>query len=236
MDRKIVGIFAVLVISSAFIAPMTYEESDAYVIERLHESMYVAETVIEGECLNLGDTIVTIEGSENHRNMLKYIEDPLHNEITGDDRDLIPSSIGKKMYLYSNYSRITYMDAEYNYKTLEGRQVLEERALSFFVESGQEFKFEIHSIDGFDNSNYVLLIVGGYSDSKYAGDVFEETFNTNTIVYIEPRAYYVDIAYDVSGFSEPNGSSTLFIVACILVAVAILAIMVLAGLHPRWEK
>ena len=83
----------------------------------------------------------------------------------------------------------------------------------------------------------MYLRAGISQQSLEAGDDFESKFATNTVVSLSVyEGIATDITYDASGYSLPNGSSTVFAIAAIVVAAAILAILVMCGIQPRWAR
>lgn len=246
MIKKSITVCAVFVLLFCAV-PVLADESDATVTERIISDLYVSEINPPSTSQFYANGMVMIEGSDNYDLMQDYIEDPYHAEVpTEDDMEQIVSegSSGKTLYLYTTYSY-----AYYSYqvspgmstsRTVETTQLLEATNLSFFVKEGDEFRIDIIDLDIHDsNSSYdrVYLHAGISQESLESGDDFESKFATNTVVSLSVyQGIATDITYDASGYSLPNGSSTVFAIAAIVVAAAILAILVMCGIQPRWAR
>lgn len=239
MDRRIVvmGLVAVLALTCAL--PLASEDSDAAVTERQVSSLYVAKVTVERMSYSISNSyIVLFEGTDNYEAMEKYIEDPYHNDLAGDDRDLIEDKVGSTMYIYSDSPYISYGNYNGTYYYPDAEEVVSGVPLTFFVKEGNEFTFKLLAVDiygGYYSSDVRVSYRGG-GESLDAGDDVAFTPKTNTIVNVYSDSIYCDITYEAEGFSTPNGSSTLFAVVCIFVSAVILAIMVIAGLRPKWGE
>lgn len=238
MDRRIVVMGLVVVLALTCVLPLASEDSDAAVTERQVNNLYMAKVTVEPMKYSLSSAyFVLFEGTDNYAAMERYIEDPYHNDLAGDDRELIESKVGSTMYIYSYTSYINYGNYNGTYYYPDTERVVDGVPTTFFVKEGNEFTFTLLASD----------IVGSYSDDVFisyrsGSDRLDEnvdvtfTPKTNTIVNVYCNAIYCDITYEAEGFSTPNGSSTLFAVVCIFVSAVILAIMVIAGLRPKWGE
>lgn len=244
MMRKafVIGVVAVLMLC---VLPAVAGESDASVTERSYNNLYYVECTLPSNDIQGTNAMVFLEGSENYRVMLDYIEDPQHADIpTEDDWDDITS--GQKVHMYSTSQSIYYyyrysdpgeMYIGYHYEYMTGTQVLSSSYISFFVREGSDFNLSIFALNNNSGENaYVEMQSGINTETLSEGDVVETTFGTNSVVALMPEYndLAVDVTYEASGYSMPNGSAVVFAVAAIIVAAAILAILVLCGLKPRW--
>lgn len=239
MDRRIVvmGLVAILALTCAL--PLASEDSDAAVTERQVSSLYVAKVTVERMSYSISDSyIVLFEGTDNYAAMERYIEDPYHNDLAGDDRNLIEKKVGSTMYIYNYSSYISYSNYNGTYYYPDAEEVVRGVPMTFFVKEGNEFTFKLLALDTYGEHYSSDLYVSYRGGSEYmdAGDDVKFTPKTNTIVNVYCNAIYCDITYEAEGFSTPNGSSTLFAVVCIFVSAVILAIMVIAGLRPKWGE
>lgn len=239
MDRRILVMGLVTVLALTCALPIASEDSDAAVTERQVSSLYVLEATIESASYSLsssGSHIMLIEGTENYSAMQRYLKDPYHNDLAGDDSDIIRDKIGSKLYIYSISPYLEFTSGNHNYSDTE--KVLDGMPITFFVKGGDKFTFELLAMDIYGEYYSSGLYVSYRGGSEYmdAGDDVTFTQNTNTIVNAYCNAIYCDITYEAEGFSTPNGSSTLFAVVCIFVSAVILAIMVIAGLRPKWGE
>ena len=113
----------------------------------------------------------------------------------------------------------------------------------FFVKAGDSFSVRIiKAVDdcGKDVQCYYKDENGGYHDlsETYKGTMEktkEFTFDTVPPVGSDGR-FYIDLAYESTGFSTPSGSAALFAGLCAAVTIAIFCILAYAGLKPRWSK
>lgn len=241
MVKKIAGMVAVALFLMLCMAPVIAEESDASVTERIVNDLYVAETTVGSKQYNHFNGMAFIAGSENYDLMQAYIADPYHAEVPEkDDSDSISSAdVGKKLYIYSAYSTTYYSVNSNNwteYVYLDCTLVFEGSPISFFVKEGEKFTLEIIDANLY-GGNYLYVAYGMNSESISVGDYFEMEFGTNTVVRITPDGVMAaDVTYEASGYSLPNGSSIVFVIAAIVVAAVVLAILIMCGLHPKWES
>ncbi len=244
MGRKIVAIGVVAILALCMV-PATFEESDASVTERSVNALYMAKFTYKAEYSYVGGMLF-LEDSANHKVMKGYIEDPLHAQVPiQDDRDEIfkPTSVGKMVYAYDVSSSIYYNTNNgdsYDYGEFDATRVVERMTISFFVREGDTFKIDIIEATKDEGTQRpsIILVHGLTTEYLSSGDSYTDKYLTNTVVYIQPEyaTWAVDVTYVASGYSAPNGSSVVFIAAAIVISVTILAILILAGLHPRWES
>lgn len=243
----VLGIVAILMVC---IVPAVADESEAAVTERICSDLYVIEVDVSDLPDFYTSSWAFIEGSENHKAMLDYIADPLHADVpTEDDNDTVENhgAGGKTVYIYSYGPYIYYSYSAtgeysgYYGVSIKGTKVLEGNTISFFVKEGVDFRFDLIGVKAY-NFNYannsVNALYGAYSATMDAGESIEENFGTNCVITISCYSNNIatDVTYEASGYSLPNGSSTVFIVVAVVVSVAILIILILCGMHPRWEN
>ena len=183
-----------------------------------------------------------IEGSENDQTMERYLRD--HNvDVTDDDRDRI-LEIGRsggsdqkvKVYEFTEYmsSGIWWGGQESS-----AELVLEAyNPVSFFVKSGNTLEFTVIScVDNMGNDVRVYWQDENWT-YHYADPTIEiDTHKSGEYEFgLEMNTLYCDIVYNVSGNSEPNGSSTIFIVVCAAITVFVFALLALAAIKPKWSK
>ena len=239
MMRKAFAI-GVAVILALCITPMIADDSDASVTERTFSNLNEAKIVIQSPNYRYYD-MVFLEGSPNHEIMRAYIEDPFHAKVpVEDDSDIISSSdVGKTAYIYSTGIPYyyTYTDYTSRYFYPDYVQVLSEAPIAFFVKEGDQFSISILDMETYGSgSDMIFVNYGMDTESLRVGDDFKMEFGTNHVINITPTGIAVDLTYDASGYALPNGSSAVFIVAAVVIAGVILGILVMCGMHPRWES
>ena len=242
----VAGIVVVLMLCAVQAAS---EDSDATVTERALNHVYFAEVSYQPN-QNWGTGCMAfIPDSENQRAMEAFLKDPYHADIplTDDEKQIKSSNTAiQKVYLYNTSSFLYYSyteDGNYMSKVVDGTKVLDESRISFFVKSGDEIKIELHNIVGYPTSmdgstQDGVYIYNGISSTQYdSGDTYENTYGINSVVSIAPKGNCIaaDITYDASGYVLPNGSSTAFMIAAIVIAATILAILIMCGIRPRWS-
>ena len=238
MMRKAFAI-GVAVILALCITPMIADDTDASVTERAFSNLNEAKIVIQPNYRYYD--MVFLEGSPNHEIMQAYIEDPFHAEVpVDDDSDIISSSdVGKTAYIYSTGIPYyyTYTDYTSRYFYPDFVQVLSEAPISFFVKEGDQFSISIIDMETYNSGSSQISISYGMDNERLnVGDDFKMEFGTNHVINIMPTGIAVDLTYEASGYALPNGSSAVFIAAAVIIAVVILGILVMCGMHPRWES
>ena len=244
MDRKMMAIIAVLALSMTTIAiPM--DDSDAETQTTYMSEYYIvhATTAWKTEYESSYSNVLYFnEGSENHKTMLKYIEDG-KTPVLKDDRDNLSGNVHLYMMATWNLDTVIYIYVKNAENVmLFGETVKEPYNNSFFVKAGDTFRFHAYSVkDMFGNSGEAHI-----GDTNVSEDTYVETAKTSKEISIQfynswsPSVKYHSlffiVNYEVSGQSEPNGSATVFFALCAVVAVIGLGLLVVAAMKPKWSK
>ena len=250
MDRKILAVLVLAILTASGMVAVMADDSDASTSERVsNNNVYRGEFTIpdwryydEYYDPFYYNYLYFIEGSENDQTMERYLRD--HNvDVTDDDRDRI-LEIGRsggsdqkvKVYEFTEYmsSGIWWGGQESS-----AELVLEAyNPVSFFVKSGNTLEFTVIScVDNMGNDVRVYWQDENWT-YHYADPTIEiDTHKSGEYEFgLEMNTLYCDIVYNVSGNSEPNGSSTIFIVVCAAITVFVFALLALAALKPKWSK
>lgn len=244
MDRKMMAIIAVLALSMTTIAiPM--DDSDAETQTTYMSEYYIVhaattwKTEYESSYSNM---LYFNEGSENHKTMLKYIEDG-KTPVLKDDRKNLSGNVHLYMMTTWNLDTVIYIYVKNAENVmLFGETVKEPYNNSFFVKAGDTFRFHAYSVkDMFGNSGEARI-----GDTNVSEDTYVETAKTSKEISIqfynswspsvEYHSLFFIVNYEVSGQSEPNGSATVFFALCAVVAVIGLGLLVVAAMKPKWSK
>ena len=242
MTRKVL-ILSVAIVVTICMAPLMSDDADGFVTERLINDLYVVEAsyVVE-EKWNLHGWLF-VENSPNHQAMRAYIEDPYHADIPEYDDESTRStwSNGTKLYIYDTsmpyYSY--YSNGEYTSPSLERTKVLDGYRMSFFVKGGEEFSLTVEDVETHGDSRDKVDVIAGLDyDSLGSGSTYTQTFGSNTVVTVQSYddAIATDLTYEVTGYAQPNGSPVLYTIAVFVIAIVILSIIVMCGMHPRWSR
>lgn len=247
--KKIVAAVAVMAMLALMFVPITADPADADTGSARMSRAYVyhAQLEIEGQFSGFyGSNLYFIEGSDNDRAMDAYLTD--HSvSVTEDDRDTIPLESATSDSMTINVYALEYGytdDPIYiNGYTSQTELVLEPYGeLTFFAKAGDTFRFSTQvcrSNFGEDaNLSYYNQMTGEYQYSDRNGGIEVHCAGSTAFVFEAPSAYdlYYDVTYTVTGASTPNGSATLYFAVCAVITVLVLAILVLAGLKPKWSK
>lgn len=242
MDMKrIIAVSTMLIMVAICLVPIASTDADA--TESTRTSSY---DLYEGAFEKTGGYVpkwigmmMFIDGSDNHRNMLKYVDDPLSTDVTTDDYDTIqdPDWTGTVHVFYPT----TYYQNEYPV-TIGGMDITLKKVMSsygaifFFAKVGDTARISITAVTnlGEDAKPYLGYL---YSPEYITGEL-EKHYKTSVYetVNFETLCLYVDSEYSISGVGEPNGSPTAYFVFCAIVTAAVFAVMVIASLKPRWSK
>ena len=119
----------------------------------------------------------------------------------------------------------------------------------FLVKAGDKFSFCVtEAVD--NNGNEICCYVDRPDDLHYydygSGEWISKTyrgtmkrtgeFTFKTESYGKDPMIYVDITYEESGFSMPEGSSLLYAALFASVTAIIFAVLAYAGLRPKWSR
>ena len=187
-------------------------------------------------------------GSENEKKMLEYIETH-ENPVLRDDRNNLKGEVHIYVLDYYKTSYIGIFTKDFSERiTLEAKCVLDAYNNSFFVKAGDRFSF--HAISAID--------MYGRDANAYIDDIDYRSVDVVTDTYVEDvkkskeipvilysngggEEYYLEsycftVSYQASGYSEPNGSATVFIAICAIVTVLGLGLLILSSMKPKWSK
>ena len=244
MDRRIIAIMAVMVLGmTTFVIPM--DDSDAKT-----QTVYMSEFyIVHGSTVwkndyesSYSNMLYFNEGSENHKTMLKYLEDG-KTPVLKDDRDNLSGNV--HLYMMTTWSMDTtiyiYVRNAENV-LVPGEIVKEPFNNSFFVKAGDTFRFHASSIkDMYGNTSNAYI-----GSTDILNDTYVETAKTSKEISlrfdyswspsIEYHSLFFIVDYEVSGQSEPNGSATVFIALCAVMAVIGLGLLIIAAIKPKWSK
>lgn len=255
-NMRIASLSIIALIAVACFMPMVFDESDAYSSERIATRyVYCAQFELEfpdymSEYDDYEDwlndwNMYFVDGSTNDQAMDRYLKDPLHNSLTGDDRSIMENyPEGTPINIYSfEYSYNPDYPQYINYfsQTEESTKVLDPYgALSFFVKAGDTFSLDIISLDDpLDHQDESVSISYDTFYTDLRSDLsYEHEFTKSVEIHVKlySDSVYTDVVYDVSGASQPNGSATAYIAVCALVTVAVLLLLIYFGRKPGWSK
>ena len=184
-------------------------------------------------------------GSANDLLMDKYVEDQ-KVPVLRDDRENLSGKV--HIYLQSTYptTNIAIWNGSWDrVQTLFCSTAVEPFNNSFFVKAGDTFRIQVFNI----KDRYGTAARAQIRDANYEyhdlDQEYVETSNKSKEINIEimPRGtensllpYYYTAIYEASGYSEPNGSATMFIAICAMVTIIALGLLILSGMKPKWSK
>lgn len=247
MDRKIIATLAVLVLSIA-VVPVTSGEADASTTTVNMCDKYLCMTTIDWDSKYKIDReyLYFNVDSDNDLKMQQYVEDQ-KNPVLKDDRDNLKGAVHVYVQSYYSSTSIVIFDDKWErVDILMCSSVLDPFNNSFFVKAGDTFSLQMYSVKdmyGYDaraeimDSNYEYhdLSKGKYTEksnkSKEISIKLEPDYWDNAL-----RPYCYTMTYEASGYSEPNGSATVFIAISAIVTVLALGLLILSGKKPGWSK
>lgn len=252
MDNRKIAAVAVLAMVAMIFVPVASDPADADTGSTRMSSAYVyyAQYELDSPLSGFdGSYLYFIDGSENDRAMDAYLADPNHSvSVTEDDRDRIATESWNGSSMTLNVYSMEYRNDNNNQIYINGYTMSSEMVLepygemTFFVKAGDTFRFSTQmcrSNMGQDDSFYYYDPVDrDYQYSDRDGGIVVYCDSSMAFIYDAPSSSYLyyDVAYTVSGASVPNGSATLYFAMCVVITVLVLAILVLAGLKPKWSK
>lgn len=252
MDNRRIAAVVVLAVLALTLVPMTADSADADTGSTRMSSAYVyyAQVEIDAQLSGFnGSYLYFIDGSENDRTMDAYLADPDHSvSVTEDDRERIVTESWNATSMTLNIYTMEYNRYDDNPIYINGYRedtelVLEPYGeLEFFVKAGDTFSFSTQvcrSNTGQDDYFYYYdSMTGEYQYSNRDGGIEIHCASSMSFIFGAPSSneLYYDVTYTATGASIPNGSATLYFAVCVVITVLVLAILVLAGLKPKWSK
>lgn len=249
MDRTVAVTMAIAALMVICAVPLASEESDADTTTTLKLSeqyIYYGTFIMpEGEFnWTIGGQFMFVDGSEEHSQMLAYLEDPLHNDAPSRDNSAEISHgmhAGELIHAYSwqssdNYPYINTYDGR-----MIGDIVLEPYGenLDITVRPGDTFTITLLSTTS--HRDLYINTVGNQTEVSL-GDTFSvdvnslTTFNVGLGQYSSNNDLYVIYTFSYDGGSEPNGSATVFAAICFMIAALVIALLVVASMRPKWSS
>lgn len=239
--KKIIAVSAMLIMATVCLAPIA--SADADIADSVRTS---GGDLYEGTFEKTGGFVpkytgmmMFIDGSDNHKNMLKYLKDPLSTDVKTDDYDTIDNNSwsGTVHVFYANTFGVNETTVTIGGMNVTLKKIMSSYGtISFFAKAGETAKISMTSVTNLGEDAEPYL---GYMYSpEPIGDGLEKYYKTSTneTVSFGVNSIYVDSTYSISGVGEPNGSSTTYFVFCAIVTIAVFAVMVLASLKPKWSK
>ncbi len=249
MERRTLSIVAVLLASMMLAVPLASEDSDATGSGRafIGSMVYHTEFVVPDETwYHNMQIIVVLDGSEKHRAIEEFIEDPLGSDLSSEPSDDITDKTGSKAHIYQFTTDIlSWIDVDIgsNTYTLRIEGIIPEHT-GFQMKAGDTVRFTL--VSGITNTGQSLGCSitpsnGGEATSVVVGGTVEITAPGTMSYILMPDSYpydavYVDFVYEIEGNSTPNGSATLFAAVCFVVAALTIVLLVLGAIPPRWSK
>lgn len=181
-------------------------------------------------------------GSENHKTMMKYIDDS-ETIVTKDDRENLSGEV--HIYLMTTYQTTdvyVFVKSGGNV-SVEGEIVKEPFNNAFFVKAGDTFSIRAYSVKNMYGEACTASIngtdiAGTYTEVANISKEIKISFTDDNPVWMKhdyQSMFYV-VDYEATGYSEPNGSATSFIAICAVMAVIGLGLLVIASIKPKWSK
>lgn len=247
MSHKLTTMMIIAVFCIVCTVPLASEESDGSTNIRVSEYYLVCAsfTVEPDSGFGFSDNyFIMRDGSSNDQLMDRYLANPkdMSIKITSDDRDdLYTLTAPTKFNVYMVNSNNVYNDIWFNGYQAEGTVVLEPyntEQLKFFVKAGDTFDIDMVSTNNYGDATSPRVIVTSTME-EYSVDKMPMTMAASTTVYVDPSPsynLYCDVTYTASGYSAPNGSPALYVAVCAIITVAVLALLVLASIKPKWSK
>lgn len=256
MSARNLAVTIVMIMLAVCIAPLIADGSDGVSETRISQN-YVIYAQFEKQSAPDewyqewydSNTLYFIDGSEADLLMKRYIDDPFSVRISGDQRESVdnaPAGTKINVYYLTSYYNEYYSDYTiyYNNQEAKGNKVLDPyNEMMFFVKAGDTLRITINSITPVyptetQTSSPIAYI---YTDRQYTiNPTLTLEFKTSSEISVQfdntYNTLYVDVDYTVSGVSTPNGSATVYIAICAVITVLVLALLVFAGIKPKWSK
>lgn len=244
MDRRLLAVMTVMILGlTAF--TLSVEGTDAKTDTVIMSDYYISHGTIEWDQEYVSTTenrLFFNDGSENHKTMLKYLEDS-ETLVTKDDRDNLNGKV--HVYLITYYPTTTvyvYIKSIGNV-SFEGEIVKEPFNNAFFVKAGDTFSIKTDSVTNMYGEPCTASINGtditeSYTEIANITKEIKISFTDDNPVWrnhdYQSMFYVVD--YEATGHSEPNGSATSFVAICAVMAIIGLGLLVVASIKPKWSK
>lgn len=242
MDRRLLAVMAVMILGLT-LSTIPMNGADAEPKTEIMSEYYIAHGTLEWkpEYLSGHSNILYFnDGSENHKAMLKYLEDE-KNPVTDDDRRDLSGKVHVYMMSERPDTRLYIVIEGGNNIIFSGNIVKEPFNNTFFVKAGDTFSITVHSVKDVYGNDCSLSVNDTDVDGTYSEKVSRSTelslsFDYNKTVRYEfhPLCYIVD--YEATGYSNPSDSATSFIAICAVMAVIGLGLLVVASIKPKWSK
>ena len=246
MNRKILALVAVIIMGMSMV-PLTYEQSDAEITTVNASGEYLCMTTVKWDpnySFNSYYYYFNV-GSANDLAMQEYIENKQKPVLT-DDRNNLSGDV--HIYTTSSYpsaSVVLWIGDDRVY--FECDYVLKPYNNTFFVKTGDTFSIKAYKVldmYGSDakawirDKNYTDhdLVSEGYTEVANKSKEIAVSFNDDSYEWNKLHSYCYTYTYEASGYSEPNGSATVFIAICAIVTILGLGLLILSGMKPRWSK
>ncbi len=255
MNTRNLSVIVIAIMLTACVVPMAIDESDGATHTRISQNYVIYAQFEKQEAYDEWyhewyntDYLYFIDGSDLDNQMKRYIEDPLNVNIDDDQREAVENApTGTKINVYaltSYYSDYSGYTIGYNDQSKEGTKLLDPfNDMTFFVKAGDTLRLTIDSMTPMYTTEMQTEPPRAYvyTDRHYDIDpslTLEFTKSSEISVQFENTycTLYVDVVYDVSGISTPNGSATVYIAICAAITVLVLALLVMAGRKPKWSK
>lgn len=249
-------IIAIAVLLALCVAPMIpAEESDADSDSgsfRMNDYYLYRATIQLDPGDYVGSYISTYwiykDGSLNDAAMEAYLRDPTNQSISvpGDDQEEIRGEVEEAItinaYMSTNSGNL-YNDMFYYGGHTARWQLVQEpynsADLTYFVLAGDTFRINMSIVDN-EGRTYSYRVAYEYDSQSVNGESFSRTMDASTTVTVSyggsGNGLYYDVTYSASGFTEPNGSPIVYVAICAVITIAILAVLIYAGMKPKWSK
>lgn len=244
MDRRLLAVMAVMIIGlTAF--TISVEGTDAEPKTENMSDYYISHGTIMWDPdyeSDTGNRLFFNDGSENHKTMLKYLEDS-ETLVMKDDRENLSGKV--HVYLITEYrTTLVYVFVKSGGNvSFEGEVVKEPFNNAFFVKAGDTFTIKAYSIKNMYGEPCTASINGtditeSYTEVANITKEIEISFDDKNPTWgmHDYRSIFYVVDYEATGYSEPNGSATSFIAICAVMAVIGLGLLVVASIKPKWSK
>lgn len=246
MTNKLTALAVVAVFCIVCAAPIVSEESDGTTSVRVSEDylLYAPFIVEPGEGFGYSSELIIMrDGSSNDQLMDRYLTNPddMSIRITSDDRDDLYNLTGPTTFnvykIYPNNNSDIWFNGYYQ----EGTVVLDPYntdQISFFVKAGDTFDIDVQvtSNTGEVKTPRIEMLS---SMMTFELDALPITMNVSTTLHLDlgyDDDLYYDVSYNATGYSAPNGSPAVYFIVCAAITILVLAILVYAGIKPKWSK
>lgn len=254
MNRTVAAIGAAIIIAMCLVPLMPADSSeadsggDSYRMSSYY--LYRATVTLDpGDYVDLymGSYWCVSEGSVNDAAMDAHIRDPTDQSIrfTQDDQEEIHGLVEETttVHIYCHGGSSLYNPTVYYCGHIGYWEMVMEPYntddLTYFVKSGDTFDLRMTVLDN-EGRTASFNVLNGYDSTHVDDGRFTLTPSSSTMVTVEfensVNDLYYDVTYEASGFSSPNGSPMVYVAICAVVTVAILALLVYAGMRPKWSK